>query len=549
MLERRSTPRQQVPHLLARRALRVAHDGEFMATATLEPAVAPAVRPAPIAAPSGAAFVFWLLTAVCLVPIWAFDYLPTQDGPAHLSSALALKDYGLAGTRYHEFIDVRSEPLPNWLAHLLLAGLMYVVSPLVAEKLLVSLYLVGFAAATRYFLTGLGGAGRLLAAAALLLVFNRCFWLGFYNYCLSLVLYWFVLGYVLRRRERLDWRHALALGGLFLLAFFAHFFGFLLAAGSAAWLAVTARSRPLGRLAWILAAALPAGVLGLAFLAGTGFFASPASGRLGVASLAWLAQDGALERLQMELAAIPWQLFQPHAGGVPLVALFVVWFFAVLAARRVGLPRPADAPPAWPVALLGLGSLVLCVLVPDHLGAHLASTEHGGYLKTRLAVLPFLLWLGCLPEPRPPAVRRLLSASLAVLVLLNLVLVTLYCHRVNRDLEEYTAAVPAAGTGKALFVLTPHAPSSPVADPLLHASGYYCLGTGNVSLENYQPATNHFPLAYHAGVALGVGEFAAYPHPEEVDVLIAWDRRHEDCTPANFREAFRQGRLRVFVRR
>jgi hypothetical protein len=126
---------------------------------------------------------------------------------------------------------------------------------------------------------------------------------------------------------------------------------------------------------------------------------------------------------------------------------------------------------------------------------------------------------------------------------------TVYCHQFNRDLEEYTAGVGTAGTGKALFVLTPDTPSSPVADPLLHASGYYCLGTGNVSLENYQPATNHFPLSYRAGVALGVGDFAAYPHPELIDVLLAWDSRRADRVPADFREEFRQGRLRVFVRR
>ena len=37
----------------------------------------------------------------------------------------------------------------------------------------------------------------------LLLVFPRFFWMGFWNYCLALVLFWFILGYCLRRRGRM----------------------------------------------------------------------------------------------------------------------------------------------------------------------------------------------------------------------------------------------------------------------------------------------------------------------------------------------------------
>src|SRR5260370_976517 len=87
-----------------------------------------------------------------LVPIWAFPYVPTQDGPWHLANAIILKDYGASHTRYHEFFELGWPLFPHWSSHLMIAGLLSVFSPLVAHKILASLYVIGFAVSFRYFL-------------------------------------------------------------------------------------------------------------------------------------------------------------------------------------------------------------------------------------------------------------------------------------------------------------------------------------------------------------------------------------------------------------
>src|SRR5689334_18657173 len=90
--------------------------------------------------------------AVCYVlPIWAFPYVPTQDGPCHLASAVLLRDL-LTDATGTEFFALRSEAIPNWTAHLLLAGLTTFVAPTSAEKILWSLYVVGLAYSIRRFL-------------------------------------------------------------------------------------------------------------------------------------------------------------------------------------------------------------------------------------------------------------------------------------------------------------------------------------------------------------------------------------------------------------
>src|SRR5688572_10617760 len=101
--------------------------------------------------------VFLALTLTHVALIWAFPYVPTQDGPSHVANAVILKDYGKADTRYHEFFDLAPGLYPNWATQGLLLLLMYLVPPLVAEKLLVSFYIIGFTWGYRYLVSAIAG--------------------------------------------------------------------------------------------------------------------------------------------------------------------------------------------------------------------------------------------------------------------------------------------------------------------------------------------------------------------------------------------------------
>ena len=138
------------------------------------------------------AIIFWMLSP-CIVPVWAFTYLPTQDGPCHIDNAQIIKDCGNPEMLYGGFFEVRLEPLPNLTSHLALTALLYVFAPLTAEKVLVSIYVLGFAFAYRFFLGAFGPRCVPLSWVGLLLIYQRCFWMGFYNYCLGLILLWIVL--------------------------------------------------------------------------------------------------------------------------------------------------------------------------------------------------------------------------------------------------------------------------------------------------------------------------------------------------------------------
>jgi hypothetical protein len=177
-------------------------------------------------------------------------------------------------------------------------------------------------------------------------------------------------------------------------------------------------------------------------------------------------------------------------------------------------------------------------------------SEHGGFLKTRLAPLFFLVWLACLRESTHLEVRLFFRILAFVLIVLNLLLVTATVAAGNRLLEQYTAGIETVGVRQRLFVIQPDPRPIPPVNPTLHAAHYYCLGTGNINLDNYEAETLHFPVKYRPGVRRGRTFWNSYPDKEAVDVILSWQSEGSAAPriPAGWNQVFNQGALRIFHR-
>jgi hypothetical protein len=489
---------------------------------------------------------FWLLVALYLLPIWAFHYLPTQDGPSHLYNARIIKEYGGSAAGYEAFFELRNEPLPNLTSHLLLAALLYLLPPLLAEKVLVSLYVVGFAGAFRYFLGAFGTRCRPLSWAGLLFVYNRCFWMGFYNYCLSVALLWFILGYCLRRRATLSLPQAAALMLLFTAEFFTHLIGFFLAGAGALAIAVLAPPRRLVTPILIALAALPPTCLALDYFDRTGFFQSRSALRIVDYPKARLSGYRTETTFSQDLAALDSELFEYHAGADLPFGLLLLPYCALLVAFQVSGGRaPSNgARPGWYFpALFGLFALIGYLLVPNHLGF-----DHGGFLKARLAMLPPLAWLACLREPARPVQQLIARGAVVFLLVVNLALVADTIDAGNQAVAQYTAGIEAVGSGHRLFVIQPDLRQRPLVDPLLHAADYYCLVNDNVNLDNYEASTPHFPLKFRTGVQRGKGNWAGYGDQAAVDVILCWHASLGTRGPPGWDKIVSTGPLHIYRR-
>jgi hypothetical protein len=495
------------------------------------------------------AAVFWAAAIVYVLPVWAFPYLPTQDGPAHLYNAQILKDYRSPEAGYDAFFELRAEPLPNFTSHLLLAGLLLVLPALVAEKVLVTLYILGFAGSFHWFLGAYDPRCRPLALAGLLLVYNRCLWMGFYNYCLSLILLWVILGYCLRRRGCIHLAQTTVLMLLFTVAFFTHLVGFLVAAAGAVLAVTLSPPRRILDALWVGLAALPAACLMMNYFEQTGFFHARPAQRLFQEPLDRLRGRPTEAGIWHDLREIDSELGAHHLGRAIPGSLFVVGYWGLLAMlgiassyRGRGANEP-DGPGRLFPAVFGLLLLALYVLVPSHLGF-----THGGFLKTRLAPLPPLVWLACLREPAGRWPRLLARGILVVLLAANLLFVMRTMRDGNRQLTAYTAGIDAAGSGHRLFVMQSDASPTPLVNPLLHAADYYCLGTGNVNLDNYEASTPHFPVKYRAGIGRGRGSLAGYSRRDAVDLVLCWPVAPGAGGLSGWEEIYSEGRLRLYRR-
>ena len=77
---------------------------------------------------------------IYLLPLWVFKYFPSQDGASHIYNAYLLKEYhNPAMYKIRECFRLNLTIFPNWFSHAFMAGFMFLVSPLVAEKILLSL--------------------------------------------------------------------------------------------------------------------------------------------------------------------------------------------------------------------------------------------------------------------------------------------------------------------------------------------------------------------------------------------------------------------------
>ena len=166
---------------------------------------------------------FILLLILHLLPLWIFTYFPSQDGPSHIYNALTLKEY-----HKHENYTMRDvwklniTIFPNWLSHLMLAALLYVFPPIVAEKVLLTVAVGLVPVSFFYLLDAVHKRGFVFAWLGFLFSYNYLLFMGFYNFALSTSLFLFSFGFWWRHKDDIRVNHLIVLYILALLTYLSH---------------------------------------------------------------------------------------------------------------------------------------------------------------------------------------------------------------------------------------------------------------------------------------------------------------------------------------
>ena len=133
-----------------------------------------------------------LLLLVHLLPIWIVKYFPTQDGPSHIYNAQVFKEYHDHNNfRIRDVYQLNWAPFPNWTTHLLMAILIHIFSPLVCEKIVLSLCVLGLPLALFYFLRVIDHNKVIFSLVGVIYSYHYLLMMGFYNFSISVpIFFW-----------------------------------------------------------------------------------------------------------------------------------------------------------------------------------------------------------------------------------------------------------------------------------------------------------------------------------------------------------------------
>lgn len=450
---------------------------------------------------------FALLTGLYLLPLWLFPYVPTLDGPVHLESAQTLRSLAAGESGVQElFLNAQWRLATNQLYALVLYSLGALVPMLVAEKLVLSLYVIGFGLALVFALRGLRGAVVLAAFLGFPVVYSYIFYIGFHNLCFGLPLFIVALGLYFRLADGPPPRRtlvlAVALAATLVLLYYVHVIATactLLALGLMALLG-------LFRGAWrtFLAtalAALPTAVLVLWFLVAPEGTTGPVA-----------AANTATDFLTLPELVRTFFIHAPRfvlKAYIPLVVhSWVDVFFLgpwnllllVLGAAAVRLSLRTRTLP-HPELLATLSVFLFIILwTPTRLG-------EAGWLTERFLPFGYLLFILWIATVRfSPRVWRV-AAGAGIVTAGALIAYRIPVHAMLvADIREYVSASRVLPDDATVLPLNLPAETIPTAlgamyaqlryDALGQAMGYVALERRVINLRNYQAAKGYFPLVY-----------------------------------------------------
>jgi hypothetical protein len=472
---------------------------------------------------------FGIVLLVALSPTLTLSPLPSQDGSSHIYAARAI-DGVLAGeTPFAAVYDVDLSPNTNWLGGIVLYGLSRLVSPELAERLLIVLFVTIFSFGWWRLARGPSGIVR-----SPIVLFGPFFatgmtlHLGFYSYGVGFALLPWVWSLASGPARSL----ALA-GTLAAVAWFGHVLPAAFACLGLVVIGSFAQTDSLRRrrIIEVVLSALPSAVLSIYWL----FTRPPAT-----------VPSTHLDAMTLLEAVVTLRPLSAWVGATEHVAMVMALIFGAfvvgghLAARRPGpsplLPRAR----LWPWWALSGGTLAAYLTLPE-------GGQGFWFVSERLGLYP---WLALVPvaanlNPRFVFPNSGLGKALTATIVTTCVLFGLLCWLAAKGIEEGQARSVGKmrsyiEKGTTAILLDFSRPETSRFRPYLHLLGRVAAEIGVVDASSHEPHTDHFQLRLrpHTGFPSPerlLGDPASLTHNDlrnvctlvSIDAEAAWVSRIE----------------------
>ena len=489
-------------------------------------------------------FLFWTLLLILLFPVWSNKFFLTGDGPCHVYNAKVLLDLvvGNHADFYREYYSINPNPDPNWFSHVVLALLQLVFPGYLAEKIMISGYVLGFALALRWCVRQINVKSEFLVILGLPFIFHHTFQMGFYNYAWSLAFFFYLIGYWLKYSGTFRPKQMVILGGLLLAQYFMHPIGLGLTLLTIGFLLVGGFVKDLRNptltfkqaIEFVLRKKLQVFLPALPALILTGLYIS----RRGFQVVTSTDAPGQLLQSFFSLSSLRTMTWDERLFPLWLAMLIgVLFLFVVYQKWRKRTWQITDA-----FLIVAVVMFLAYVFQPG-------SMFGAGILSVRLEFVPYLLVLLWLASSSFPNVIKTCAAVFSALLLLALVIVRMPHHRLASDaIQEYLSArayleplstvLPLSYAHEGLTT-----DGEPITDKIwlfMHAADYLGSEQPLIMLGNYEANTGWFPLIWkedknpfkHLNVGQGLEHqppqvnFEDYPEKSggRVDYVLTWCR-------------------------
>ena len=466
-----------------------------------------------------------VLIIAYLLPIWLFPYIPTQDGVSHVYNAQILTEYNNPDYQFRDYYEINWYPFPNWLSHFSLAVLMFVFPPLIAEKIFLSLYVILFPLAIHYFLNAVQRGRYALVILSFTFIYNYLFLMGFYNFAISVPLFFLALGYWWKHKDAMNRNRIILLNLLIVITYFAHLISYAFILFAIALLALLYFKRDFKRILVTGGYLLPAAILLLVYLPTSDLLAG-APPELG------LGRIGELFANLIGMHVLISYTEPPSWMSVAVSAFLIFLVAATLWQNR----KSATAAHPGQKAFLCLTAVLLGLyfILPNSIGP-------GGWVNDRLAILTTLTLFAWFRGFDKLPWKQIFTTVVTLLALVNTVYVGILFKNLNAETRAFNAFVNSVEENSVILPLhfDPRGSSKRVGI-FVNAANYYCLDNGCINLGNYEIQFDYFPIRFNADfeTPLDEKEWVQIVHwqPERIDLcdyadnvdyLLLWDTPDE----------------------
>ena len=455
-----------------------------------------------------------VLLVIHVLPVWLFKYATTQDGPAHVHNAHVLKVYHNHENYILREVYERNPTLfPNWTSHAVMAALMYVFPPLICEKIFFSLCIGLLPLSLLYLLNSVQKSRQLFCLVGFIFAYNYLLHMGFYNFALSVSLFFFALGGWWRCEDKLSIKAVVTAYVGLIVVYLTHFQSFALLTVSITLFGVflyvyealeSPRLRLTAQLKSVLlflGAMLPAYIILLTYYLvkqhGGGFHRS---------------FEGLMKYFLSVGSIISFRDTHVLIGNL-LLALLAIAFLLTIVDRirrfyaHRNAPSSEDSGYRGAIAILDRTDafLLIAIIITFLYFISPWSLRSGGmWISDRTHIYILLVLLPFFTFKLHRFVDYAFSGILIVLALWHLGYYVQTYYLMDRDAKEALSSAEMIEPHTVLASRPGSWGGTPdLANwdfkyilPFEHIEGYMALENGVAYLQNYEPSTDHFPLRY-----------------------------------------------------